>query len=479
MSRLLATVLGDSTIGVTEARIWLGDMTEADVAWPWVGQEPGPICDADAGLTLDEQLALCHRLLTMPPAPGHHVVWIAFDHAGPGNARLPVCTVSFWDCKWVKEVLQVQDPNPNLDSIPLELKADQRLFRPEFLPDSKDVRLTRVDLGPGSWTDPVLVAAEQAESVVALAGFHVGDAKWRRLTGYLVAVDGRITRMQQPFSPPHGVQDIATGIYQDRMDTELEHLAPRLQAHLPITDRSLSEIVKAVRWWQQARRQPALAAVLLYVRVLELLSQRVGESKWYQYLDQYHRAVWTRRVMLDYLGDLTSECLHHNDHGLVRNPDDHAWLTELGRSMRTYQSDGRYSLDLRQGLDTLPRLAYIFPPHDDLGRRAQSAVTRFALPALAPWRDQLVSEWVLTRDRLIRVRNSLAHGGPIEDTMADSVHTFARQLAGWSLSVALEGLLQGQGIAQAHSTRRQRADDWDDGLSSASSVAAALIDPAM
>ena len=476
MSRLLATVLGDSTIGVTEARIWLGDMTEADVTWPRAMQEPGPICDVGAGLTLDEQLALCHRLLTTPPAPGHHVVWIAFDRAGPGNPRLPVGTVTFWDCEWVREVLQARDPNPNREFIPIELKADERLFRPEVLPDSRDVRLARVDLGPGSWTDPVFVAAEQAESVVALAGFHVGDAKWRRLTGYLVAVDGRITRMQQPFSPPHGDQDMATGIYQDSMERELEHLAPQLLAHLPITDRSLSEIVKAVRWWQQARRQPPLAAVLLHVRVLELLSQRASESKWYEYIDRYHRAFWTRRVMLEFLGSLTSECLHRNDNGLIRDPDDQAWLTGLGKSMRTYRPGSGYSLDLKQGLDALPRLAHVFPPHDDLGRRAQGAVARFALPALVSWRDDLVSEWNLTRDRLIRVRNALAHGGPIEDEMADSVHAFARQLAGWSLSVGLEGLLQGQGIAQAHRTRQQRADDWNDGLSSASNVAAALID---
>ena len=38
----------------------------------------------------------------------------------------------------------------------------------------------------------IRVATEQAEAVVALAGFNIGETLWRRMTGYLVAVDDRI-----------------------------------------------------------------------------------------------------------------------------------------------------------------------------------------------------------------------------------------------------------------------------------------------
>lgn len=91
MSRLLAAVLSDSESFITEARLWLGDITEGDLAWP-------PL-DRDAGLTEDQQLALCQRLLTKPSAPGHHVVWVVVDRAGPGNAHLEVGPVSFWSCE--------------------------------------------------------------------------------------------------------------------------------------------------------------------------------------------------------------------------------------------------------------------------------------------------------------------------------------------------------------------------------------------
>jgi hypothetical protein len=58
----------------------------------------------------DQQLALCQRLLTKPPAPGHHVVWVAFDRAGPGNADLEVGPVSLWSCEWVQAVLDQGGP---------------------------------------------------------------------------------------------------------------------------------------------------------------------------------------------------------------------------------------------------------------------------------------------------------------------------------------------------------------------------------
>lgn len=472
MSQLLAGILADSTFSVTLARIWLGDITEAEATWPQ-RHPSGLLQDQDAGLTQDEQLASCRRLITTPPVQRHHVVWVAFDHAGPGSNRQEVGRVSFWDCEWVREVLRCGHAGPNLDSIPGELKAGEGFFRPESLPEDRDVRLARVNLGMGAWTDPVRVATEQAEAVVALAGFHVGDARWRHLPGYLAAVDGRVTGIQA-FGRVPGVQDIPTGLYQDSMDTELARLEPQMQGRLPITDRDLSEIVHAVRWWQQARRQPPLAAILLHVRVLELLSQRLRVAKWYNYLDDYHRAFWTRRAMLDCLGSLIDDCVLNYDHVA---PGDQERVKELGRSMTAYQPGGRRTVDLSQALNALPELARLFPPHDRLGRRARSALARFTLPALVTWRDGLVSDWNLARDRLIRVRNSLAHGGPIEDEPADSVHAFARQLAGWSLAVALEGLLQGQGIEQAHSTRQQHADQWNDALATAPSVAAALIDP--
>jgi hypothetical protein len=465
MSRLLAAVLSDSEFHFVEARLWLGDINEQDVSWP----RP----DGDAGLTGDEQLALCARLVTNQPAPGHHVVWIAFDRAGPSGTHLQVGPASFWNPQWLRAALE--QGAPNLQHVPDELKDSDGFFKPEALPTDRDVRVARVDLGPGVFTDPVRLAGEQVEAVVALAGFHVGDAKWRRLPGHLIAIDGRI-RGVGTFSRALSSDEMASGLYQEAMEAELGKLAPRLEGHLPITDADLSEIIQAVRWWQQARRQPPLAAVLLHVRVLELIAQRANAKPWHQYLETFHRASWLRHAMVRVVGEVVDDCLGNYEKAAA--PEDQAWLRELTLAVTTWRPGSGRSLDLRSALESLPELVRIFPLHDGLGRRVRSVARRLgSIDAVVQWHDDLAGEWPLVLKRLQRIRNALAHGGPIQDSAVATVHPFAMQVAGWSLSVALEGALEGGGVVAAHQRYRLEADRWESTLSSASDPVEALLGP--
>jgi len=463
MSDFLAGALGNNAFHIALARIWLGDVSATEVSLP----HP----DQSAGLTEAEQLDFCERLLTKPPTPGRYVVWIAFGRASPGVIHRVVGPISFWNAKWLRTALE--QGGPDLASIPAEVKVTGGTFRPEDLPDDEDVLLVRVDLDAGAWTDPVRVATEQVEAVVTLAGFHVDDAKWRPLAGHLVTVDDGV----KGFAPFHQIlspDEIVNQLYQHAMDAELADLALQLGAHLPIVDGALSEIVQAVRWWQQARRQPPLAAVLMHVRVLELLTQRARvNKKWYEYLDDYQRSWWVRYVMVDELGQVINGCLLNYER--IPSTADQQWLRDLSQAVTTYLPGGAFRRDLGKGVDALPELARLFSSHDDLGRRVQDAVGRYTVSALPAWRDDLEREWHLTLDRLVRVRNALAHGGPIVDDTVATVHGFAEQLAGWSLALALEGLLKGQDVAASNAAHQHDFNKWNDGLSSAGSVTEALI----
>ena len=463
MGSHLAGALGGTAFDVGLVKLWLGDIGESRVPRPWPVQA--------AGLAEQEQLALCQRLLAKTPTRGHYVVWIAFDHAGPGNAvRRDMGPVSFWDCNWVRENLM--RGGPHLDDIPGDLKGTEGIFSPGNLPSGRDVRLARVDLGTGIWTDPVRTARDQAEAVVALAGFHVGETWWRQMTGYVVALDDRVLSTGT-FHPARDSPDKPNDLYQSAMDAELADLSPKLRAHLPVSDRDLSEIIHAVRWWQQAREQAPLASVLLYVRVLELLSQRADEAPWQQYVDNYLRAWWVHFVIANELGQVLSNCLLNGERLL--EAQDRAWLAALRQDIAKYQPGSGYRIDLRLGYDALPDLVRIFPASDDLGRRVHSVAARFTLPGLRAWRQELENEWQLTRGRLARARNALAHGGPIEDESAVTVRDFAGQLAARSLSVALEGLLEGKDVATANVGHKQRGERWEHALATASSVTDALI----
>jgi hypothetical protein len=464
MSRHLAGVLANEAFQVALARLWLGDISEDEV--------PRPLPATDAELTEMQQLELCERLLTKPATQGHYVVWIAFDLAGHGRYTQHVGPVSFYKAQWLQLALS-QRGRPVAMPVPSELQSTEGFVRPSDLPDGAGEVLARVDLGTGAWTNPVRVATEQAEAVVALAGFNIGETRWCRMTGYLVAVDDHI-EVLGGFEAVRADVRRADDIYQDAMDAELADLATKLRAHLPITDPEFSEVVKAVHWWEQARKQPPLAAVLLHVRVLELLSQRADVTPWQRYVDEFQQARWVRHLMMQRLHGVIDACLSRAQ--LIANQADRDYLRDLSRRITTPQPGG-YALDLREGFNALPNLVRIFAPHDNIGRRVQDAVSRFTLAALPAWLADLESEWELTLERLRRVRNALAHGGPVNDESAETVRVFVEQLARLSLAVALQGLLEGKTVAVANQERKQWTDRWKAALPAAASVPDALFGP--
>lgn len=463
LSGSLAGTLADSAYSVDLAKVWLGDIADTGTSRRRL--------DEAAGLTENEQLDLCGRLVTQPAVPGRYVVWRAYYHADPGTTYRRLGPVQFWNAKWLRAVL-AHGQGPNWEAIPGELKAADGLFGPDDLPeDAQDVLLARADLGSGAWTDPVRAATEQIESVVTLASFRVGDAKWRLMDGYLAAIDGRVRGIGS-FHRAVSRDEFPNHLYQAAMDAELDALARQLASRLPVADKALSETIRAVHWWQQARKQSPLAAVLLHVRVVELLAHQTGVGKWYAYLDEYQRASWIRHHLIYELGRVIDDCMNNADR--LPDPADQQWLHDLRRATTTYQPGGAFRRDLGKGLDELPTLSRLFPPGDSLGRRVQDAVSRYTLHGLPAWREDLTRDWQLALERAVRVRNTLAHGGPLMDDTVATVHEFIERLAQWSLQVALEGLLGGQDVATANGEHKRKGDQWNDKLASAATVTDAL-----
>lgn len=462
LSQLLAMILSDIEFYIIRARLWLGDVSESEVAWPAPAR--------DAGLTNEQQLTLCQRIVTKSPEQAQHIVWVAFDRTGLGGSSFTIGPVSFWNCEWVRAVLE--QGGPNLEHIPSELRGGEGLFRYYNLPLTRDVMLARVDLDSGAFTDPVRIAFEQAEAVVAVAGFRLGQTVWRRIDGYLHAIDGRIRGIGS-FTLSRDIIDEPNSLYHDAMELELESLAPRLASHLPIVDPILTEVIQGVRWWETARKQTALAALLLHVRILDLLAARVYAGPWPEYIDSYLRATWIRQTIIGLLGNVLSDTVFRYEHLVSEN--DQQIVKDLSAAITSWPK-ARQALDLKRGIAGLPDLARIFPRHDALGRRIQSIAKRLDSPAsLMTWCEELSEDWQFIAGRLRRIRNALAHGGPLQDSAAETVHGFAQHLAAWSLSTALEGILDGKSIAVAHDEYRRESNTWLNSIPSASDVGEALF----
>jgi len=464
MSTLLAGVLSDFEFYVANARRWLGDVPDDQY------MAPGPM-ETPAGLTEEQRRTLCRRILTRQPVYAHRVVWIAFDRAGRGTGVRELGAVSFWENPLVCAALQGN--GPPWDSIPAELRAAGVKLSPADLPASQDIIWARVDLGPGAFADPVSLAAEQAESVVALAGFHVGELRWRRLDGYLDFIDDRLYSMST-FGAPDRLDDMVVPTYTEFMMAELDRLAPRLSEHLPLSNPDLTEVVKAVRWWQQARTQTPLAALLLDVRVLELVASCVGTT-WEKYLTPHLRITWVRHSIITALTQVVRDTVYA--HERLSSSTGRQRL-EMHRAAIVSFVPGGFTIHPRKCLETLPELAALFPGHTRLGRRLRTLNTQLSsITGLNAWCYELTCEWARLLERLKRLRNALAHGGPFQDDGVASTSQFAQNLATWSLSRALEGILEGKTIPAGHHEHALQEDAWWIALSTAPSVSEALFPP--
>jgi len=225
-------------------------------------------------------------------------------------------------------------------------------------------------------------------------------------------------------------------------------------------------------WWQSTTDQPPLASIVLDVRVLELVAARVTSGAWQDYLDSYHRDDWVRsRVISTLISALFAAVNGYYD---VIPPSEHAQLAGLERTIFEPIPAGRHVFRADRALVALPTLATIWPIHDHVGRQLHTLAAHLSSPAaLEAWCQTLGDRWTRARARLQRIRNALAHGGPLTQA-ADTVHRLAHQRAGRALSFTLEALLDGRGAVKAHQDARNHMTAWRNSVAGAASVHDAL-----
>jgi hypothetical protein len=462
LGRLLAGVLDDNALVVEMVRVRLGDL-------PNPGPGAWPRHDQPAGLGEPERIGLCQRLLAMLPMPAHHVVWVAFDRASLDGTTQTVGPISFYRGAWVRATFEHNGSGQS--QLPAELTSPDSPLRSPDLPKGDRIVLARVDLGTGVFPDAPRVAAEQAQAVVTVASVRAGDRYWRPLDGYIHVTDGRVTGWSS-FGLPFHRADVAPDL--DRTADELSALAATLGPRLPVADPALTETIDALGWWQSATDQPPLATIVLDVRVLDLVAARVTNGAWYAYLDSYHRDDWIRSRVISTLHSTVFAAMRGYH---VIPPGEHPQLAVLEATLFESTSAGRHVFYADRALAALPTLARIWPVHDHLGRQLRTLTGHLSSPAaLEAWCQALGDRWTRSRTRLQRIRNALAHGGPLTPA-ADTVHHLAHQRAGRALSFTLEALLDGRGAVKAHEDARSHMTAWRNGVAGAPSVHDALFPP--
>ncbi len=462
MANMIAGVCDDHAIGVTAARVRVGEIDR-----PSRGSWPKP--NVSAGLSIEDRFELAGRLVATADPRGKQVVWLAFDRASTESARLEIGPITFFYADWVRGNLE---GGPLRGELPSELvSADGLPASASDIPEGTRVVLARVDLGIGVAADAVNRARHLAEAVVGLASFRSGREFWIPMQGYLHAVDDQLVA-RGSFSRALDVRDISS--WNDRTDAELRNLTPQLAPILPLLGPELSEVVEALHWWQNADEHTS-AGILLNVRIIELLASRAGFSKWYDLIDAMKTRwirVTIRRVLLELLDDAT----YYVPIEALIDPASAAQIESLRAGFVTVATSGGMTYDLDRGVGDLPTLASMYVDHYSVGRRIREVAAHLSDPtSLEAWIHSLEKRWLLAQARLRRIRNAVAHGGPFTKQGVLSVADFGRQLAAWSLATALEACLNGSPFSVQLAQSRRASDNWRAAVPAARSVSEALF----
>ncbi|MEU5990793.1 hypothetical protein ABZ806_17625 [Spirillospora sp. NPDC047418] len=467
LSMNLIGVLSNDVFGVRSAQIMVNEVDATQVA-----SRPRP--GESAGFTPDQQIALCDKLVSYSASAGRHVVWLAFYNAYliSRSVRKFGESVTFYDSHMIKAILESNRPAPV--EFPSELLGEYGLFSPSNLPDERATVLVRVDLGHDSFSDPVSIAKKQMDAIVALTGLQIGSSSWRLMSGYLHVIDGKIRGMGA-FRKEHDLEAIMSSPYVDGTDEALAEIESDFAPYFPIQKPELTELVDVAHAWKGASQQEPLSSIVLYVRILELVASRVFDKPWQEYLDYFLAKAWVRSELHGALSGVLYRAIFDQPPGLSSAQKQE--LRNLQLSVFKSKHSG-FEVRMVKGFDALHFLSTIYSIHDGPGREIDEVAKTLASPmAIALRRDELMEDWRIIRSRLHRIRNALAHGGPVSARSASTVHEYARKMASWGLQLSLQGELSGKGLRLTHDEHLSKSADWFDFIPRASDAKAALFSP--
>ena len=210
--------------------------------------------------------------------------------------------------------------------------------------------------------------------------------------------------------------------------------------HLPVRDAGVAEACKSLSSLRLARRSSDPARLLLCDRLLEKVSAWAGVGDRAYFLKEYLCPSWSYRRLRDEIVDV-------------------GWAAQHVRHERGDQSDERWSEILpnanamkwtinRQALlRNLPWLIEQLPEGSKQRQQAQRLQGRTITGRAAlAWLREFDRRFEVVETRARRIRNAVAHGGPIvEGTMA-AVVAFMDELTANALARSVEGRLGGHDL---------------------------------
>jgi hypothetical protein len=436
LSRSLTFVLSGDPMHAQWARLELGEIHRIDRHALAIDHSTPPIDPK-------QRLELVVKLLSVEPASSAHTVWFCFRHAGLTAVKKGFGSIELFEARSLRAHI-LKGP-PFQEGVPAELHGIPDV---KTIPDERDAVMASVDLGTGIFSDPVQAASKRIDAFVGMStiGYLV---PWERIPGFLHIRDGRLIASQSFMLED---QKIDSPLALDAIAAQITNMAPRVVAHLPVSDQSMQDIIDALDWWRPGLGQPTAASVILNVRIIELVASRADETSWTTYLEKRSKSTWIRASILDPL----HRALHI---ALTRGvaPEAQSIQRDIFLEASKYE-DGQQLFSIRTAARRLDTIIGFTPPNQTLGRDLRTIRQRTSnTQAITKWCAELERQWGESLHRLERVRNAIAHGGPFTERAVQLMQPFSQRLAVWALSESVEGFLDGKTVVKTH---EDLTDQW-------------------
>jgi hypothetical protein len=234
---------------------------------------------------------------------------------------------------------------------------------------------------------------------------------------------------------------------------------------IPIQDQKMRDIIGALHWWRVGLDHPTATAVILNVRVIELIASRVNETSWTTFLEKYLKNWWIRHIMESTAHFALHEALHRR----------------VGREMAARQREiflqammqvrGQQRMNVSKAVTHLDEIIEFIPKDLPLARDLRSLRQRTSnSDAVEAWRAELERVWNGQVHRLERIRNAIGHGGPFNEGAVLLAQEFSQQVSIHALWEAIEGFLHGKSLEQSYFDFAQRGDRWRTSLRAATVI---------
>lgn len=410
---------------------------------------------SEAEFSMEQRLTLCRRVLRKREKKTNNVVWFVIDNASMSKTVMELGAITFYDSNWL--VLNLFDDGPSKSKLPAELLGKHPGLSKYDFTAAKHRVMARVDLRRSYKSQAPNTAKNMLSAVFTMAG-NGGNA-WKINGDYHVFTDGMISS-----SGSHKDTSDLYLAYTDGTAYNLEKLQDDIESVTTKAPFALDSQLQYLSALKSDKDNDPLSSIIVSVRALEQAATWVslGTDKWWQFTKNYLKSQWCRDQLKRELSAVVNKSLY-TDMRFGGSPKMQGRLQKISHKICSSFHDSGYRVDYYEAMKAARAVSNCYKGLYDERELAQIANVFSNTASIDNYLRRVEHSYEMLENRLVRVRNAAAHGGPIVEGVVDSVRFFGHDLAAMAVYKATWSTLENKNLLSAftkynqHSVRRHQS----------------------